>query len=143
MLYKILPVVLLGFLSACSQNASHQDINERQALMKNWQTAFGTIKRMAENPASFDKATLQEQVQIIKKDESVMWTYFHEDAQGGKTHENAWTDKAGFVSAQNTFSQALTQLDQAAQTANTISDVEPALGALYESCGGCHKVFKK
>ena len=54
-----------------------------------------------------------------------------------------WTDAAGFKAKQDEFVTTTTNLILAADSAKTAADVEQAFGKMTESCGGCHKAYKK
>ncbi len=146
-----LATALIISLTACSQNAStgttggadNDAIKARQALMKDWRSANDIIKGMVENPANFDAATLKEQTKFLADTSKTMWTHFGDANAKGDANDTVWSDAAGFKAATEKFDTAVTALNTAAQTAQSASDIESALGQVGESCGSCHKVFKK
>lgn len=119
------------------------DVATRQALMKDWGAASEIIKGMVEDPSRFDSAVLQEQTKFLADSSSQMWTHFANEANKGKSQDAVWTDAAGFKAAADKFNAAVANLNTVAQTAQSADDIGAALGQVGESCGSCHKVFKK
>lgn len=143
-MFKVLfGLALIISLTACNQSteqtANNSDITARQDLMQDWRMATETLKGMSENPTNFDMQVLKEQAQLLKDTTPTMWTHFNDNAKGGNAKDTIWTDKAGFLSAQEKFAAAVNELHTTAQSA---TDIEQALGRVGESCGGCHKAFK-
>lgn len=146
-MFKVLfGLALIISLTACNQSteqtANNSDITARQDLMQDWRMATETLKGMSENPTNFDMQVLKEQAQLLKDTTPTMWTHFNDNAKGGNAKDTIWTDKAGFLSAQEKFAAAVNELHTTAQTAQSATDIEQALGGVGESCGGCHKAFK-
>lgn len=148
---KIFAVGALALtLSACggdkaaTETASgSNDVAERQALMKDWRAANEILKGMAENPANFDAELAKQQTQFFVDTSAKIWGYFQDTNAKGDAQDAVWTDAAGFSAATESFNAAAVALNEAAQNATQISDIEAAYGKLAENCGGCHKVFKK
>lgn len=132
-------------LTACNGGGSSNspDVKARQDLMQDWRSASDIMKGMMENPASFDPATFKEQAYFIHESNQKMWTHFADANAKGKGQDAIWTDAAGFKAKQDEFVTATTNLILAADSAKTAADVEQAFGKMTESCGGCHKAYKK
>lgn len=118
------------------------EVAARQSLMKDWRAASDILKGMTEDPSKFDKAVAEEQAKFLSES-SQMWAHFGNEANKGKSQDTVWTDAAGFKAAADKFDAATAALYTAAQSAQSAGDIQAALGAVGESCGGCHKVFKQ
>lgn len=133
-------------LTACGSSATtaeSADIKARQQLMQDWRGASDILKGMSENPANFNADVLKEQANFLAGSTAQAWGLFNENAKGGDAKDEVWTDAAGFQAKQAEFDAAVTALQTASQTATQLSDVEPLMGKVGESCGSCHKVYKK
>ena len=129
--------------ATAESNPASSDVASRQALMKDWRAANDIIKGMLEDPNQFNAAVLQEQTKFLADSSSQMWTHFANEANKGKSQDAIWTDAAGFKAAADKFNAAVANLNTVAQTAQSADDISAALGQVGESCGSCHKVFKK
>ena len=136
--HLILCALCALLLSACSNNSSetNQDNAPAQALMRDWRAANDILKGMTENPANFNAARLQEQAQFFADSSPTMWSHF--DKSLGTD-----ANKVGFEAKAAEFDSAVAALLEASKNADDITDVDAAIGALGESCGSCHKLYKK
>lgn len=141
--------VAVATLTGCGQprtsagNPNTSDVAQRQALMKDWRSANDIMKGMVENPANFDAAVIQEQAKFIQSTSSQMWSYYGDSSAKGNAQDTIWSDPTAFGEASANFDAAVTALNAAAQTATTPADIEAPLAQMYESCGSCHKQFKR
>lgn len=129
-------------ISTQNGDTTNDNVKARQALMKDWRGANDIIGGMVENPSSFDKATLQEQVEFLSSSANNMWTYFDDANAKGKSQEVVWTDAAGFKAKADEFNKAVAELSIVASSATSADDINAAAGAVSESCGSCHKIYK-
>lgn len=136
-------LIACGGDKTASPSSSNDAIKARQDLMQDWRGANDIMKGMMENPATFDPATFKEQANLISKSTDTMWSHFTDANAKGDSKEAVWTDAAGFAAKKDEFSVATINLASLAETAKTASDVEQAFGAMSESCGSCHKAYKK
>lgn len=145
----LLATALITLISACSQNTpttsttSSTAVDSRQMLMKEWRAANETLKGMTENPANFDAAVVKEKAQHFVDTAPTMWTHFADSNDKGDAQDAVWSDAAGFKAKADEFTAAANALNTAAANATQLSDVEAQMNALGESCGSCHKVYKK
>lgn len=135
-------------LTACggdnAQSSAQSDsVKARQSLMQDWRGASDIMKGMMENPTTFDPAVFKEQADFINKGNEAMWAHFNDASAKGKSQEAVWTDAQGFSAKKDEFMTASANLVAQADTAKTASDVEQAFGKMAESCGSCHKAYKK
>lgn len=125
-----------------NQNSTNDAVKSRQNLMQDWRAATEILKGMQENPANFDAAILKEQTSFLQSSKSAMWTHFADSNAKGKAKESVWADPNAFGAATQKFDNAVDELNNAAQNASSMTDVESTLAKVGESCGGCHKAFK-
>ncbi len=135
-------------LTACSSNKGDTSVNAdsvkaRQDLMQDWRGANDIMKGMMEKPDTFDAASFKEQAEFIKNSNADMWGHFADANAKGESQDAVWSDAAGFAAAKDKFSVAVINLAEAANNAKVAGDVEQAFGAVAESCGSCHKAYKK
>lgn len=136
-------------LTACGKDTAstpenaNNAIKDRQNLMRDWRGANDIIKGMAENPTNFDTAVLKEQATFMNDSTAKMWEHFKDTTPNNKTNEAIGADPEGFKKASDDFDALIAELQSKSQTASSIADVEPLIGKINESCGACHKAFKK
>ncbi len=141
--------VMVATLTGCGHsgtsagNPNTSDVAQRQTLMKDWRSANDIMKGMVENPANFDATVIQEQAKFIQGTSSQMWSYYGDSSAKGNAQDTIWSDPTAFGEASANFDAAVTALNAAAQTATTPADIEAPLAQMYESCGSCHKQFKR
>lgn len=131
---------LVGCGEKSNENAA---VKARQDLMQDWRAANEAMKKMIEQPDSFDAATFKERASFIATSNDEMWQHFNGEAtKGGKSTDAVWSNAEGFTAAAETFAQAAKDLADKAATATTADEVNAAFGAMAENCGSCHKEFK-
>ena len=135
-------------LTACGGDKGATDANAdgvkaRQDLMQDWRGANDIMKGMMEKPDTFDAASFKEQAEFIKNSNADMWGHFADANAKGESQDAVWSDATGFAAAKDKFSVAVINLAEAANNAKVAGDVEQAFGAVAESCGSCHKAYKK
>lgn len=138
---KIGSALLFFVLASCAEK--HPDIVARQKLMQNFGFAVDMLKHMREYPQNFDAEVAHEQAVLLKNDSDVIWSYFSEGSQGGKSNALIWQDTSAFLQKQDDFNQVIDALLTASKNAKSIDDIEPMINALTEECGSCHKIFKQ
>ena len=129
-------------LTACSGPADDPDIKARQDSMKSWGDAMGVMGDMVKSPDTFDAAIFQEQAAFLAEDASSPWSHFANQESMGNATEAVWTNANGFSAESDNFQKVTAELNAAAQTATSASDVQPAFGAVGASCKSCHTEFR-
>ena len=128
-------------LSACSQSTS-PDIKAREDIMKDWGNAMGIMGDMIKAPDTFDAATFQEQAAFLADSADSPWTHFQDESAKGGAMETVWSDAEGFSSEADNFEQVTEALNQAAQGATSVEDVQPAFAEVGASCKSCHTEYR-
>lgn len=125
------------------QPTANDEVKTRQNTMKDWRGANDIMKSMLENPASFDQATFLEQAQYIQSSTAQTWSAFSDANNKGKSQDAVWSDAEGFQAQKDLFDEKITALVEVATNAQSADDVQAAFGAMAETCGSCHKVYKQ
>lgn len=132
---------ILG-LSACSSPATDTDVKARQDSMKSWGDAMGVMGDMIKSPDTFDAAVFKEQASFLADDAATPWSHFENQDAAGNATEAVWSNADGFSSEADNFQKVTAELNAAAQTATSASEVEPAFGQVGASCKSCHTEFR-
>lgn len=147
---RIVLLVCVMMLSACGNNTEMagtnpvtNDVGARQTLMKDWHSATGTLRAMVDNSANFNTAAAQEQSQFLTDSSQTMWQHFADNSAKGRARDAVWSDPTAFAEATAQFDASVMALHAATQAATKAEDINGALGAVMESCGSCHKVFRE
>ncbi|WP_432480845.1 c-type cytochrome [Moraxella sp. ZY200743] len=130
-------------LSACSSTTTPTDVQARQDIMQDWRISSDIMKGMMDKPDIFDAKTFKEQADLISASSKEVWTHFANPENKGSSQDTIWSDAQGFKEKADEFNAAADALVNIAQNAQSIIDVEPALGKVLESCGSCHKTYKQ
>lgn len=128
-------------LTACSTSVD-PDVKARQDSMKSWGDAMGVMGDMAEAPETFDAEVFKEQASYLASDAATPWTHFENSEALGNATSAVWSNNDDFTAKAAHFQQVTAELDAAAQSATSIEEVLPALGAVGESCKSCHTDYK-
>ena len=118
-------------------------IEERQALMKEDGKAGQELFKIFKGEAAYDAATVKKDGDLIVKNLEKMAALFPPGSDVGppETYAKAeiWTDPEGFKAAGDAAYKAAKAVADSTDEASFKAAV-PALG---ESCGGCHKKFRR
>ena len=128
-------------LSACSQSAS-PDIKAREDIMKSWGDAMGIMGDMVKSPDTFDAEVFKEQAAYLSESADSPWVHFQDQEAKGGAMDTVWSDAEGFSSETNNFQQVTDALNQAAQNATSVEDVQPAFSEVGASCQSCHTEYR-
>lgn len=115
-------------------------IAARQAFMKSLNGKMAAIRNFAGDPTAAKAAAAD-----IEKGFKAFHGQFPagSDATAGKTRAKAeiWSDAAGFKAANDRSAAAAAQL-VAATNSGDAAAVTTALGAVTQTCGGCHNAYR-
>ena len=130
-------------LTACSSPATTDaDIKTRQNTMKGWSDATGIMGDMIKAPNTFDAAEFKAQAAFLAEDSASPWSHFENKDSMGNATEAVWSNTEGFTAEAEKFQQATAALNNVAQSATQVSDVQPAFSDVGASCKSCHTDFK-
>ena len=132
----------LGITACSSPATTDADIKTRQNTMKGWSDATGIMGDMIKAPNTFDAAEFKAQAAFLAKDSTSPWSHFENKDSMGNATEAVWSNAEGFAAEAKKFQQATAALNNVAQSATQVSDVQPAFADVGASCKSCHTDFK-
>lgn len=132
----------LGITACSSPATTDADIKTRQNTMKGWSDATGIMDDMIKAPNTFDAAAFKAQAAFLAKDSASPWSHFENKDSMGNASEAVWSNTEGFAAEAEKFQQATAALNNVAQSATQVSDVQPAFADVGASCKSCHTDFK-
>lgn len=144
--FRLLPLCLAFILAGCGEaedTRPGQPVKTRQQAFKDLIKVFepmGTMLRDNRYDADrFEK--LAEQL-VARRD--APWPHFGADTNYPPTKSTAevWQQPERFERERTAFVAATDRLLAAARTRDKAT-VEPAYQAVYDTCQGCHKTFRK
>ena len=136
-------VVFAGAAGAVLAQAPADAIPKRQAIMKGMGASAQAINQAV---GASDFATAQTkatELAVNVKTLGTLWPAGSGPDSGVKTRAKAeiWSDQAGFMAAYTKLSNATGDL-VAATAAKDPDKTKAAIGALQQSCGGCHQAYR-
>lgn len=131
-------------LAALTGTAFAQDpIAARKAAMKKNGGAMGQMVKMVKGEEPYDSAKAKAAVETITASLNGYDTLFPAGSDTGDTKAGAkiWEDMAGFKAA-------VAQAEETAKTsaplaAKDLDGLKAAVGALGQTCSGCHNTYRK
>jgi len=138
--------VVAGLLLAtvCATAAMAGVIEDRQAIMKDFNTASRTLNGMAQGTVPFDQAAARVQLQLIVDGSAKLPTLFPAGSdQSTDTVKTlalpaVWSDTPGFTAAAAKISADA----KAAMAATDAASFKVAFQAVQGDCGGCHRTYR-
>ncbi len=115
------------------------DVKKRMALMGNMRATMAVLGRMAQGKTAFDPATAAGAKAAFVKDADAIIAAFKKPAQDPKSESAPaiWEDFADFNAKADAFGAASARLD-----VSTLAQLRAGIGAVGQSCGGCHKAYR-
>lgn len=140
----LLSLTVLAMLSPFS-SALAEDIPQeaRHELMEDVGDAAKPVGGMLKGEVEFDAAVVMESFQTWSIAGPIFADLFPEGSETGYETEaksTIWSDRDGFNEALAAWSEAV----DAAIAANpqSLEELEPAAGAVFKSCKGCHEDYR-
>jgi cytochrome c556 len=131
---------------ALAQFAKPEDaIKYRKSVMQVIKKHFGSIAAVVKGKKPYDKAAVAEDAAVVAMMSKLAWEASQHlgSAQGDTTlSEKALKDTKGFMAAAHRFEQASRELAAAAESGD-LGTVKAKFGATAQTCGGCHKQYRK
>ncbi|TCT04128.1 cytochrome c556 [Tepidamorphus gemmatus] len=134
---------LAVLIAATATWAAMDPIATRKAVMKNNGAAMGALAAMAKGEAEFDARVANLAVRTLYNGSADIPGLFPPGTETGGDTEALpaiWSDAAGFAAKAEAMNAAAAKL-----IANPIEDlagVQAALGALGQTCQGCHETYR-
>ncbi len=138
-------LALIGGI-AWAQFAKPEDaIEYRKSVMQVIKKHFGSMAAVVKGQKPFDRAAFAEDAAVVKMMSTVAWEAFQVPGTTGDNttlSEKALKDSAGFMAAAHRFEQASGELAMAAEKED-LEAIKNKFGATAQTCGGCHKPYRK
>jgi len=137
----VFAALTVGFVGTGIAVGQDDPIAARQALMKTNGAQAGILNGMVRGQTTFDAAAAKAALATIAEDMTIFPTLFPDGSDTGDTKAGPaiWTDRAGFE-AEAAALQATAA--SAAESVNTLQDLEAAFPQIGASCGSCHQKYR-
>lgn len=131
---------------AYAQFAKPEDaIKYRQSQMRLIVHHFGSMGAVVNGKAPYDAADFAAHASAVEMISSLGWDAFlspGSDKGDTKLKAAALKDPAKFLAGADAFEAATAQLVASADSGE-LSKIKPQFAAVAQTCGGCHKPFRK
>lgn len=130
-------------IAATATWAAMDPIATRKAVMKNNGAAIGALVAMAKGEAEFDARAANLAVRTLYNGSAAIPALFPAGTESGGETEALpaiWSDAAGFAEKAQAMNAAAAQL--IATPIEDLDGVRAAVGALGQTCQGCHETFR-
>ena len=107
--------------------------------MKDVRESAKVIGGMLRGQAEYDSAAATEALTVFKKASGHFGDLFPEGSETGEETEAApaiWEDRAGFDAKWTAYAEATAAMQAVA--GDGLDALRPAIGAVGQTCGGCH-----
>lgn len=135
---------LLTALPAAAQFQKPEDaIKYRQSAMSLQGAHLGRVFAMANGRVPFDAKVAAEQTEIVAMLNKLQFAAFVEGSDKGNTKAKAeiWTEKDKWAAAVAKSQEDVNRLAAAGRSGN-LDQIKGAVGAVGQSCKGCHDSFR-
>ncbi|MDD5029731.1 MAG: cytochrome c [Rhodoferax sp.] len=143
----LLALLATAFLSACDQGGRdphpQQLQSKRLAIFKQFTKALEPMGLVARDRRDYVKVEFAEQARALKTLATQPWVYFSAEGNYRPTRAKpeVWRQPADFKLAQDRFLAAVSQLAQAADSAD-LPTIRSSVDEVQKSCKNCHDQFR-
>jgi cytochrome c556 len=131
---------------ALAQFAKPEDaITYRKSVMQVIKKHFGSMAGAVKGKMPFDKVAFADDAEVVATMSKLPWDAFliPGSTKGNTTlKENALKDTEGFLAAAKRFEDASGELAAVAESGK-MGEIKKQFGATAQTCGGCHKAYRK
>jgi cytochrome c556 len=131
---------------AMAQFAKPEDaITYRKSVMQVIKKHFGSMAGVVKGKLPFDQKEFVKNAKVVVMASKLPWeaTLFPGSTDGNTTlKETAFKDSDGFLMAAKRFEEASRELVVAAESGDMAS-IKKKFGTTAQTCGGCHKQYRK
>ena len=139
-------VLFVSFGIVFAQFAKPEDaITYRKSVMQVIKKHFGSVAAVVKGKMAFDNAAVTEDAKVLAMMSKLPWeaALVPGSYQGNTTlTEKALKDRKGFLAAAQSFKDASRELVGAAESGD-LAAIKKQFGATAQTCGGCHKPYRK
>lgn len=137
---------LFSALPAAAQFQKPEDaVKYRQSAMFLQGNTFGRVAAMANGRVPFDAKVAADNIELVAMLNRMQFTAFVEGTdkiQGTRAKPEVWTQKDKWNAAVARSQEDVAKLVAAGKTGN-IDQIKTAVGAVGQSCKGCHDDFRR
>jgi cytochrome c556 len=142
----ILLLVLVSSGMVLAQFAKPEDaITYRKSVMQVIKKHFGSMGGVVKGKMPFDKTAFTEDAKVVAMMSKLPWeaSLIPGSTKGDTTlTEKALKDSEGYLAAAKRFENASRELAAAAASGD-MAAIKMQFGATAQTCGGCHKAYRK
>jgi len=139
-------VLALSFGIALAQFAKTEDaIKYRKSVMQVIKKHFGSMAGVVKGKTTYDQAAFLEDAKVVAMLSKLPWeaSMVPGSTEGETTlNKKALKDKEGFMDVANRFQNHSSELAAAAESRN-MGKIKKQFGATAQTCGSCHKSYRK
>ena len=140
-------IVVVAFISIVwAEYAKPEDaIKYRKSVMQVIKKHFGSMAAVVKGKKPFDKMAFTNDAKVVAMMSKLPWeaTLVPGSTEGDTTlTEKALKDTAGLLSVAKRFEDASRELAAAAERGD-MAAIKKQFGATAQTCGGCHKPYRK
>jgi cytochrome c556 len=120
-------------------------ITYRKSVMQVIKKHFGDMAGVVKGKMPFDKTAFAQDAKVVAMMSKLPWqaSLVPGSTQGDTTlKEKALKDREGFLAAAKRFENASRELAVAAES-KEMAAIKKQFGATAQTCGGCHKPYRK
>lgn len=136
---------LAAAMPAAAQFQKPEDaIKYRQSVMTVMANHFGRVAAMAQGRVPFDAKSAADNAQIALEMSRLPFVAFGEGTDKGMPHRakpEVWKEPAKFKASAEKMQGDMVKLEAAAKSGN-LDAIKSAVGAVGQSCKGCHDDFR-
>jgi len=139
-------VLALSFGIALAQFAKIEDaIEYRKSVMQVIKKHFGSMAGVVKGKTPYEQAAFLEDAKVVSMLSKLPWeaSLVPGSAEGKTTlNEKALKDKEGFMDVAKRFQNHSSDLVAAAESGD-MGKIKKQFGATAQTCGSCHKSYRK
>ncbi len=139
-------VLALSFGIALAQFAKTEDaIKYRKSVMQVIKKHFGSMAGVVKGKTTYDQAAFLEDAKVVAMLSKLPWeaSMVPGSTEGETTlNKKALKDKEGFMDVAKRFQNHSSELAAAAESGN-MGKIKKQFGATAQTCGSCHKSYRK
>lgn len=139
-------VLASSFGIALAQFAKTEDaIEYRKSVMQVIKKHFGSMAGVIKGKTPYDQAVFLEDAKVVAMLSKLPWeaSMFPGSTEGNTTlNKKALKDKEGFMADAKRFQNHSRELAAAAESGD-MGNIKKQFGATAQTCGSCHKSYRK
>lgn len=117
-------------------------IEDRQAIMKERSSILRTLGPIVQGRAEFDGETVMTALEELNANAQRhdIEAFYPDGSQGGDAAPTVWSDREGFIEANETYVAAVASALEAAPA--DLEALQQAFAPVGRACGACHETYR-